>query len=402
MLVPKGRSFVEKRHRSVSEDLSSRLEEHLAQTFRDAGWVVSRSEPRGVCDFVVSNGATQYAIELKVAKEARRTLLQALFADSLLRARWSAQQLDNAKPLAVVGAPSISDALADDLQAYASKYGGNDAFGFIDAEGRLELFGSGLEHLHTEKTSQRMRGARRHARSFDAFSDLNQWMLKILLAKRLPQDLLSAPRSAIYNANRLKEVANVSAPSAFRFVTYLRSEGFLAAHGKSLELQHVDELLRRWSAAARRTLPFDQPMRWIFQPRDPMQKLDEALSSYQARTTGTQAPRVCLGLFIAADRLGFPFVRGVTPCIYAEQSFSGTLEDLGLFPVEPGEKADVFVRFVNRGESIFRAAVLRGGVAVCDIIQCWLDVSGHPARGEEQADYLFRKVIRPRVIEGAL
>lgn len=392
---------MEKRHRSALDNLSSSLEERLEQTFRDAGWVVSRSDPRKVCDFVVSNGTTQYAIDLKVAKEARRTLLQALFADSLLRARWSAQQLDNAKPLAVVGAPSISDALADDLHAYASKYGGNDAFGLIDAEGRLELFGSDLEHFHMGKTPQRSRGTRRHASSFDAFSDLNQWMLKVLLAKRLPQNLLSAPRSGIYNANRLKEAADVSAPSAFRFVKYLRSEGFLAAHGRSLELQHVDELLRRWSAAARRTLPFDQSMRWIFQPRDPMQKLDEVLSSYQARIIGTQAPRVCLGLFIAADRLGFPFVRGVTPHIYAEQSLSGKLEDLGLFPVERGEKADVLVRFFNCRESIFRAAVFQRGVPVCDVIQCWLDVSGYPARGEEQADYLFRKVIRPLLIEGS-
>jgi hypothetical protein len=48
--------------------------------------------------------------------------------------------------------------------------------------------------------------------------------------------------------------------------------------------------------------------------------------------------------------------------------------------------------------------VLRGQVSVdglpcCDIVQVWLDVSAHPARGAEQADLIERKFLQP-VIDG--
>jgi hypothetical protein len=39
-------------------------------------------------------------------------------------------------------------------------------------------------------------------------------------------------------------------------------------------------------------------------------------------------------------------------------------------------------------QAVFRAAVERDGVPAADILQVWLDVSNHPARGKDQADLL--------------
>ena len=50
--------------------------------------------------------------------------------------------------------------------------------------------------------------------------------------------------------------------------------------------------------------------------------------------------------------------------------------------------------------SLFNAAVAREGMLVADVLQIWLDVSSSPARGEEQADLLRRKVLE-KVIGGA-
>ena len=36
----------------------------------------------------------------------------------------------------------------------------------------------------------------------------------------------------------------------------------------------------------------------------------------------------------------------------------------------------------------------------CDVLQVWLDVAAHPSRGEEQAELIYRKVLRP-VVEGS-
>jgi hypothetical protein len=55
-------------------------------------------------------------------------------------------------------------------------------------------------------------------------------------------------------------------------------------------------------------------------------------------------------------------------------------------------QADVFVRVPKNPEAVFRAAVERDGVPATDILQVWLDVSNHPARGKDQADLLRKRV----------
>ena len=35
------------------------------------------------------------------------------------------------------------------------------------------------------------------------------------------------------------------------------------------------------------------------------------------------------------------------------------------------------------------------GLIVTDVIQVWLDVANHPSRGEEQANLIYEKNIRP-------
>ena len=94
------------------------------------------------------------------------------------------------------------------------------------------------------------------------FSDLNQWMLKVLLAPKIAPDLLHAPRGEYRNASQLAAAANVSVMSAFRFVRQLRLEGFLDESSSSLSLVRLDDLLRRWQAESLRPAR-DIPMRWM-------------------------------------------------------------------------------------------------------------------------------------------
>ena len=54
---------------------------------------------------------------------------------------------------------------------------------------------------------------------------------------------------------------------------------------------------------------------------------------------------------------------------------------------------DVFVRMPISRESVFRGAVVREGVPVADILQIYLDVSAHPARGEAQAEDIRRRAL---------
>jgi hypothetical protein len=88
-------------------------------------------------------------------------------------------------------------------------------------------------------------------------------------------------------------------------------------------------------------------------------------------------------------------VHGVAPLVYLERLEPGVLERLGLSLEAPGVSPDVYVRVPAARESVFRGVVRRDGVPLSDIVQVWLDASAFPSRGPEQADMIYRRVLRP-------
>jgi hypothetical protein len=104
--------------------------------------------------------------------------------------------------------------------------------------------------------------------------------------------------------------------------------------------------------------------------------------------------RACLALFAAADALGFGHVAGVPPHIYVRRLDASTAAAWrNLVTVQAGERPDLIVRQATTPESVFRGLVKPAGLPSCDILQVWLDVSGHPSRGEEQADLIRKRVL---------
>ncbi len=77
------------------------------------------------------------------------------------------------------------------------------------------------------------------------FSDLNQWMLKVLLAPEIPAQMLAAPRGEYQKALQLAKAADVSPMSAFRFIRQLRQKSFLDEEDDTLHVVRREELMRR-------------------------------------------------------------------------------------------------------------------------------------------------------------
>ena len=393
--------------------LPSELHRRLAEALESAGWKVRAAPALGRSDLLVEKKGVRYAVEIKFAREARRVLLHALLADALLRARHAAKSA-RARPLAVVGVPNLSDALMGDLRAYAEKFSDGDAWGAIDGRGRLELFGPSLEGVRGSELAVGSEAEPR-ARAFDPFSDLGQWMLKVLLARRLPLDLLSAPREPVRNARHLAHLAEVSVPSAARLVAHLRSEGHLEDSRKGLQLVRVDELLERWRRANARPA-HELPARFLLPGVESRKRLELALHSYAfenvapfdpdppPRVPGSvswrEGPRACLGLYSAGAALEFGIVHGAPVHLYIENASAPVLEGFEMGPARVGESPHVRVRVPRFRESVFRGMVLRRGIPSADVIQCWLDVSYHPVRGSEQAEEIHRRVIEPWLMNG--
>lgn len=355
----------------------------LADIFEQAGWRVERS-PK--LDMIVhSPEGVVYAVEVKAAVEGRADRLVPLFSQAVLQSLHDAGK--NASPLAVVAAPKISQGAAEQILKFAERYAPEAAAGVIDFEG-LRLFrGAHLETLNAEAPKSLMATKSRRV-SGHLFSDLNQWMLKVLLAPEVPEELLSAPREQPRNASQLAQEAKVSMMSAFRLVQQLKEEGYLSEADSYLNLVRREDLFRRWQASAVRSIK-EIPMRYLLKG-DARVQLRKILAS----------GRSCLALFAAAEALKLGFVEGVPPYVYVERIRPADLSSLKILrQCEPGEPPDLILRQAPAPESVFRGMVSANGMAACDVLQVWLDVSSHPSRGREQADLIRRKVLG-KMIEG--
>ena len=74
---------------------------------------------------------------------------------------------------------------------------------------------------------------------------------------------------------------------------------------------------------------------------------------------------------------------------------SCAIRRLGLSIEDRDQRADAYIRIPANKEAVFRAAVIRGGLPVTDILQVWLDASTHPARGQAQANEIRKRVLGP-------
>src|SRR5215470_10780051 len=390
-------------HPNPSVGSEARLGRIVASMFREEGWKVAK-EPRGnnvAPDFLVSRRGKKFVVELKRASEGRKDRVIPLLSQAALEAvHYSRIMAGHPVPLAIVGANRIPNSIAEDAKQFMRERAPEVGVGVVDLEGLRLFAGHGLESLSSSRRPQsELRAPNVRARPPQLFSDLNQWMVKVLLAPRIPEAYLSAPRGHYQGASQLAEAAGVSVMSAFRFVEEFSKEAFLESGGGVLRLVRLRELLNRWVAASQRRI-LEIPMRWVLYRGK--KALWNAVRSYQsdeaiasADQLSSPRPRLCLGLFEAAEALGIGFVHGVKPYLYLERLNAAVLKDLGLSGNGEEEGADLYVRIPGNRESIFRGVVPKDGVPVSDILQVWLDVSQHPSRGKEQAELIWRKILSP-------
>ena len=374
----------------------------VADVLRRAGLHVEASSGPGDpgIDIRARLGKKNYVFEIKSSSEARKDRAIPLIAQAILEVQSAAARIPGAIPVAVLAGERISESLAEQIVGFGMRNAPNVAVGVVDAEGFSHFSGFGLDSLNVRASSPpSVEALEKGEPSVNLFSDLNQWMLKILLSDGIPESLLAAPRGPFANASQLAVAAGVSVMSAFRFARQLSEEGFLE-QGRALRLVRIEDLLERWQASRRRAREI--PLRWIL--REKNKSLPDALRSFRDRQDlpnknrrnpqlSRGSSRFCLALYAAAEQLGLKFVHGAQAHFYLERFDQGVLHEIGLSAENAEHQADVFVRIPESPEAVFRGAVERDGIPVADVLQIWLDVSFHPSRGKAQADIIRREVL---------
>lgn len=392
---------------SSAGGLEERALDQLGSAFERAGWSLEQP-PRGVgqLDLLLRKGERALVVELKASPgRSRRAVLRGQLADAVLRSRAWARELD-AEPFAVLAAPAISDEIAGELADYMGHVAPGMGWGILDERGRFELYGDGFDAIRPPdrlaRPPQRLHQA---PAVHNPFSDLGQWMLKVLLADKVPEPWLSAPRDRIRGVADLARIAEVSPASASRLLAALESESYLVDASGGPRLVRVEALLHAWRRSLQRPME-RRYARFLLPGKDPYEQLQRVLAdrpphpgSDEANPSGSIAARVgprgkraCLGLFAACRAHEVGFVRGAPLHLLCEDLSPGLLEGLELAPVEHRAESQLIVVRPRFPEAVFRGCVSIEGVPAADLLQCWLDVSFHAARGEEQADEIAARL----------
>ncbi len=366
-----------------------KIVESVAAALVGAGWMVehapwSARESGG--DLIAERGQYRVVIEVKFIAEGRADRLIPLWSQAWLQAQHAAE-LAGHHPVAIVAADRISDKAAAAVLAFIKTFAPRAAGGVMDLAGAIHLVGAELQDLNASppRLPRTPRAPQPVERRGLRFSDINQWLLKVLLAPRIPTEMLSAPRERYVGATDLAAAAGVSIMSASRIIRDLAREGYLDEGAPHLQLVRVRDLLNRWQAAVHAEPVLEQAWRALVPAQAPI-----ALERWM------QQGDACWALFAAAQQHWFGFVEGVPPYAYAlDERAWQRLANAGFVPARAYDTPDVIVRRSRAPASVRRGMLAPGGRPACDIIQVWLDVSGHPSRGAEQAALIWRKVFEP-------
>lgn len=389
-------------HRSKESHVTARL----ASFFEQVGAQYTEAEQAAAgpaMDGEIMKDGVRYTAAVKSLSEGRTDRVIPLLSQAILQAQRYAAERQGAEPMAVLYVERAPEPMFKKVLGFMDAYRPRAAIAIVTPEGKgLVRWDEGEAHeikapdRPTARNMARLPGAGNTAppKLFNLFSDLNQWMLKVLLAPDIKEDLLNAPRNSYRTGSELAIAAQCSQMSASRLLQHLRQEGFLDEYSGALRVVRRQELFRRWRAAAMRSSP-EIPMRFTARVAV-QQQLHELLQSDQVQT--------CLGLFSAADALGMGHVSGVPPYIYVPKlpGFANDRNNPAWAKVTlyPEGAPDFIVRQAMAPEATFKGAVRREGALCADILQVWLDVSNHPSRGQEQADHIYNTVLLPLINHG--
>lgn len=355
-----------------------------------------------------SDGRT-VLIEVKKLPTVRHEDLAGRLAVGALSLRRRALEQGGAVLLVVVQLPHLSEAAAAAAREFMATHAADIDWALAAEDGDYVIAARRLEIERAKLTprGKKRRSATPGKRRPNLFTDLNQWMLKVLLLKDAPEEMWGGPRGPTRTVRELAEKADVSVPHAHRFVRTFEERDHLRVTDEGIALVRKPALMDAWLQAVRQATHEAVPVRWllgepssldeIFGGRDegifPKRSFDEKVVG---AIDGAKAEHsiVALGGFDACRAHGVLHTTSTGAEVHVRASLQ---EVCAAFDLEPGDDKDAHFTLLptRRGEAIFRGAVVHplSAIPVVDILQAALDVAPHPARGVEQAEHIIHDVL---------
>ncbi len=261
------------------------------------------------------------------------------------------------------------------------------AWGVIDKSGRIRMVAQELGiDINIDSPLPRSSSQKSLHKDQLRFSDLNRWMMKILLLSEVDDSLWCGSRQAFFAPNQLQHVAGVSLDKAYKFISMLEKNNFLRRSPNGLKLIRKRELIDLWFSE---------------------EKIRQARRIHVRNILGSKPDIHALASFSSGDAIGA--LGGFSACKALDvlHASVGSIEVhiaipvdeyLDRFNLEACDQGSAQLNLIvsKNGKSIFRGAVERDGMRVVDIFQAALDVINHPARGLEQAEHIVELILDRR------
>jgi hypothetical protein len=320
-------------------------------------------------------------VEVKASQSTRIFDLEGRLALASLQAIRSAARI-NAVPVVMIALPKLGPKAAHFTEHFMDQNTPGMGWCLFDSLGAYILKIPALA-INKSRRPQRSSKQRPFPTRGSLFSDLNRWMLKILLLRDVPDQLWGGPKQPIMHARELRIVARVSLETAYSFVRTFESAGYIKETSNGILVIRRAELVRTWLAHELSFRSESIPVRWILgNGQDLAKVLLRAGGPEQFAITGFEACRM-LGVLHA------PIPRKEV-CVHGD--ISAAIQNWKLHQCDTHD-ADFFILKMANPKSILNGRVIREGLPVVDILETALSVFGQSPRGEEQADFILRTVL---------
>lgn len=363
-------------------------------------------------DFIFRRGRRKYAIEVKQSRKIQLVLSHLLPRGILLLQ--AAKRLSGYIPIVAVivekldqrnirrmadfihhFAPEVGWLLVDEYGGGAFKDPEKDEYEILAPLNRQPLMlGSSLEskaHFSAHNPRQL------------SFSDLDQWLLKVFLLGHpgIAGDYWGGPQGIVQNAFQLSKLSGVSPPISNFWFNAMESSGYLKRIGrKKAILLRPNALIEEWRGKYRfgdnRILPY----RSMY----PVSEDDEYFRDILGRIKSCNEDAVQLAIsgHQACKQFGIKHSSAKSIHVYFWGNIGLVANSLNLVPAESANEANVFLVEPKYPKAVFGGRVVRKGIPICDILQCYIDLFNLPDRGREQADFIYENILFKMFEKGRL
>jgi hypothetical protein len=390
--------------RQRHEEMDAYLKENLSMFLQKHGFDLCQVEVESASnhrfDGVYSGPDGLLVAERKVLGAGSIASAKGVVADAILQIRhFVAEQgpARQSKGLLAIMVSRPGSRIPEKLQEYISKYAPDVDWFLLDPIGRYR---SKLGH-HEENGSFRpleaLSQARRSQRPQNRlFAPKFQWLMKILILNGFDHRYWGGPHVVPLNVSELARIGNVSQPYASKFIAAAEDAGYVQRLAYGFAVQRLEELLEDWAAAVRfQARNIILPAASIYPVAEGEDHLDSLVSRIQKMSANLPDPQCpVISGQLACHMLGLEQSNVRSMIVYVPGDPEEFLRRMDLVVVS---RAEAMVQVVSpvAQQSIFSGHCMVDGAPVADIIQCYLDVRWSAARGREQADFIWRKVLAP-------